>query len=104
MYIFEPISPEDILRHLARSCRFRRLEKNMSQKVLSQVSGVPLSTIQRFEHSHEISLSSFVKVARALGYAPDLMELIKKPKYSSLDDMVRINKNKHRKRGTDAGD
>ena len=101
MYIFEPISTEDILYRLSDNCRSRRLEKNMSQKTLSKTSGVPLSTVQRFEHTGEISLSSFVKIARVLGYAEDMMQLIGKPKYSSLNEMVSINKNKSRKRGTD---
>ena len=101
MYIFEPISTEDILKRLSGNCRLRRLERNMSQKTLSQTSGVPLSTIQRFEHTGEISLVSFVKIVRVLGYAEEMMELIGKPKYSSLDEMVRINKNRSRKRGTD---
>ena len=103
MYIFEPISTEDILKRLSGNCRLRRLEKNMSQKSLSETSGVPLSTIQRFEHTGEISLASFAKIVRVLGYAEDMMGLIGKPKYASLDEMVKINKNKGRKRGTDEG-
>ncbi|GAB6975237.1 hypothetical protein [Prevotella falsenii] len=103
MYIFEPISTEDILKRLSSNCRLRRLEKNMSQKTLSQTSGVPLSIIQRFEHTGEISLSGFVKIVCVPGYAEDMMELIGKPKYNSIDEMVRINKNKSRKRGTDEG-
>ncbi|KXB79191.1 toxin-antitoxin system, antitoxin component, Xre family [Prevotella sp. DNF00663] len=101
MYVFEPISSDDIQRRLSECCRLRRLEKNMSQKALSDLSGVPLSTIQRFEHTGEISLGSFVKIGRALGYAQELMEVMSKPKYNSLDEMVKINKNKSRKRGTD---
>ena len=38
----------------------------------------------------EVSLASFVKIVRVLGYAEDMMELIGKPRYSSLDEMVRI--------------
>ena len=101
MYIFEPISSSDIQQRLSENCRSRRLEKNISQKSLSQICGVPLSTLQRFEHTGEISLSSFLKIARALGYAQDFMEVMDKPKYESIDAMVRINKNKNRKRGTD---
>lgn len=101
MYIFEPISATDIQRRLSENCRARRLEKNISQKSLSKASGVPLSTLQRFEHTGEISLAGFVKIARALGYAKDLMEVINTPKYDSIDDMIRINTNKRRKRGTD---
>lgn len=66
----------------------------MSQKLLSKTSGVPLSTIQRFEHTGEISLVSFVKITRVLGDVEDMMELIGKPKYTSLDEMIKINKNK----------
>ncbi|WP_424043354.1 helix-turn-helix domain-containing protein [Prevotella denticola] len=84
------ISTEDILKQLSRNCRLRRLEKNLSQKSLSKTSGVPLPTIQRFEHTGEVSLASFVKIVRVLGYAEDMMELIGKPRYSSLDEMVRI--------------
>ncbi|MDO5016994.1 MAG: helix-turn-helix transcriptional regulator [Porphyromonas sp.] len=101
MYIFEPISASDIQKKLSANCRARRLEKNMSQKMLSVVSGVPLSTVQRFEHIGEISLASFVKIGRALGYAEELTALMDQPKYDTIDDMVRINKNKERKRGTD---
>ena len=41
-------------------------------------------------HTGEVSLASFVKIVRVLGYAEDMMELIGKPRYSSLDEMVRI--------------
>ena len=104
MYLFEPISTRDIKKRLSGNCKLRRLEKNMSQKTLAETSGVPLSTIQRFEHTGEISLSGFAKIGRALGYAKELMEIMDKPKYQSLDDMVKINKNKNRKRGTDERD
>lgn len=103
MYLFEPISVQDVLKRLSSNCRSRRLEKNMSQRTLSETSGIPLSTIQRFEHTGEISLRGFVSLARALGYASDMMELMSKPKYKSLDEMIDINKNKSRKRGTDEG-
>lgn len=100
MYLFEPITTKDILDRLSSNCRSRRLEKNISQKSLSDTSGVPLSTIQRFEHTGEISLRSFASIVRALGYAEDIMELMSKPKYKSLDEMIAINKNKTRQRGT----
>lgn len=38
MYIFEPISTEDILKRLSVNCRLRRLEKNISQKSLYETS------------------------------------------------------------------
>ena len=58
----------------------------MSQKELSVTSGAPLSSIQRFEHTGEVSLSSFAKIVRFLGYAKELMEVISKPKYQSIEE------------------
>jgi len=50
----------------------------------------PYSDLSILEHTGEVSLASFVKIVRVLGYAEDMMELIGKPRYSSLDEMVRI--------------
>ena len=49
--------------------RFRRVRKakGISIKELSEKSGVPNSTVRRFEHSGEISFVSLVKLASAMG-------------------------------------
>lgn len=99
-YEFNPISWRDIQNALSSNCRSRRLEKNISLKGLSKDTTVPVSTIQRFERTGEISLKSFIKLAIGLGYAKELFSFMDKPKYSSLDEMIKINKNKGRKRGT----
>lgn len=63
------------------------------------MSGVPASTIQRFELKHVISLESYVRLAKALGYSEEMMQLLSEPKYDTMEELLEINKNKTRKRG-----
>jgi len=51
------------MQRLAENLKARRLEKKISTKSLSEMSGVPASSIQRFELKHSISLESYVKLA-----------------------------------------
>ena len=63
------------------------------------MSGVPASTIQRFELKHVISLESYVRLAKTLGYSEEMMQLLAEPKYDTIEELLEINKNKTRKRG-----
>ena len=63
------------------------------------MSGVPASTIQRFELKHAISLESYVRLAKALGYSEEMMQLLAEPKYNTIEELLEINKNKTRKCG-----
>lgn len=61
------------------------------------MSGVPASSIQRFELKHSISLESYVRIAKVLGYSEEIMGLLSSPKYDTMEELLEINKN--RKRG-----
>lgn len=87
------------MKRMADNLKARRLEKKLSTKSLSDMSGVPASTIQRFELKHSISLESYVKLAKALGYTEEVMQLLSEPKYDTMKELLEINKNKTRKRG-----
>ena len=87
------------MQRMADNLKARRLEKKLSTKSLSAMSGVPASTIQRFELKHSISLESYVKLAKALGYTEEVMQLLSEPKYDTMEELLEINKNKTRKRG-----
>jgi len=100
MYNFDFETPADILKILAQNIQKRRLEKGFSRKTLSEMSGVPTPTIAQFEQKHTISLGSYVALAKALGYADDIKELLSKPIYNTMEELDIINKNKNRKRGT----
>lgn len=98
-YIFDPYPLQITMQRLAENLRARRLERKLSTKSLSAMSGVPASSIQRFELKHSISLESYVKLAKALGYSEELMQLLAEPKYDTMEELLEINKNKNRKRG-----
>ena len=98
-YTFDPYPFQITMQRLAENLKARRLERKLSTKSLAAMSGVPASSIQRFELKHSISLESYVKLAKALGYSEELMQLLAEPKYDTMEELLEINKNKNRKRG-----
>lgn len=98
-YVFDPYPLQVTMQRLADNLKTRRLEKKLSTKSLAEMSGVPASTIQRFELKHAISLESYVKLAKALGHAEEIMQLLSEPKYDTMEELLEINKNRTRKRG-----
>ena len=98
-YIFDPYPLQVTMQRLAENLKTRRLEKKLSTKSLAEMSGVPASSIQRFELKHAISLESYVKLAKALGYSEEIMQLLAEPKYDTMEELLEINKNRTRKRG-----
>ena len=98
-YVFDPYPLSVTMQRLAENLKARRLEKKLSTRSLSEMSGVPASSIQRFELKHSISLESYVKLAKALGYTEEVMQLLSEPKYDTMKELLEINKNKTRKRG-----
>jgi len=99
LYNFDVETTDDIMKILSQNLRKRRLEKGLSRNVLSKMSGVPGPTIAKFEQNHSISLSSYVALAKALGYTKEIKELLSQPLYNTMEELDRINKNKGRKRG-----
>ena len=98
-YIFDPYPLQVTMQRLAENLKARRLEKKLSTKSLAEMSGVPASSIQRFELKHSISLESYVKLAKALGYSEEIMQMLAEPKYDTMEELIEINKNRTRKRG-----
>lgn len=98
-YVFDPYPLQVTMQRLAENLKARRLERKLSTKSLSAMSGVPASSIQRFELKHSISLESYVKLAKVLGYSEELMQLLAEPKYDTMEELLEINKNRNRKRG-----
>ena len=98
-YVYDPYPLQVTMQRLAENLKTRRLEKKISTKSLAEMSGVPASSIQRFELKHAISLESYVKLAKALGYSEEMMQLLAEPKYDTMEELLEINKNRKRKRG-----
>lgn len=100
LYNFDMDSVEDLLKIMAGNLQKRRLEKGLSRNTLSEMSGVPSATIAKFEQKYTISLNSYVSLAKALGYAQEVKNLLSMPQYHTMEELDIINKNKERKRGS----
>lgn len=81
-------SPDELNRDIAKRMQARRKEKKISQVKLSEYSDVSLGSIKRFERTGDISLSSLVKIAYALGYEDDFESLFSKKGYSSIQEVI----------------
>lgn len=64
----------------------KRKQMKLSQRQLSQKSGVTYSSIRRFETTGEISLSSLLKIAHALDALKDFESIFKGQAIASLKD------------------
>lgn len=89
---------EDIIVQVAENFRRRRVEKNITRQRISELSGVPLSTVARFEQKGLISFESLVKLAMALGYTAEVKSLFGSPKFKTMKELDLINKKSKSKR------
>ena len=80
------ITEKSTIDNLKERFKARRKERKLSQKVLSQSSGVAYASIRRFEQTGEISLRSLVKLANAIGCLSDFEELFKHEIITSVKD------------------
>lgn len=81
---------EDIAQEVAGSFRKRRVEKNITRRQISDKSGVPLSSVARFEQKGLIAFESLVKLAMALGYTAEVRSLFGAPKFSTMAELDQI--------------
>lgn len=81
-------SPNEIMRNIATRIRAIRKRRKISQKKLSEKSGVSLGSVKRFESTGEISLISLVKVAIALDIAEDLETLFAEVPFLSIEELM----------------
>ena len=74
--------------------RFRRvrISRKVTLKELSERSGVPYSTIRRFESTGEISFVALVKIASALGEDQEITGLFAEPVPQSIEEVIRGNR------------
>ena len=91
-------TPESVSRIIADDFKRRRIEKNMTRRDVAMESKVPLATITRFEQQGLISLTSLIRLAMAMGYVAELKTIFAKPKYSTMDELLQVNRNQGKKR------
>jgi transcriptional regulator with XRE-family HTH domain len=95
-------TPSDIQKQLSSDVKRTRLEvKGWKRNTLAERSGVPYSTIKKFESSGEISLRQLLMLIHALGLLDRFNELLKaESEGMRLDDYIIQSKKKHRVRGS----
>lgn len=91
---------EAILRGIAERVKDRRLERNITQKAFAKRAGVGYDAYRKFENTGEITLLNLVLCAIALDDVEGLMELFSNKRYQSINDMIKNQGVKKRKRGS----
>ncbi|MDE6011789.1 MAG: helix-turn-helix transcriptional regulator [Prevotella sp.] len=89
---------DDIAKEIADDFRKRRIEKNLTRDVVAEMSGVAVSNIIRFEQKGLISLKNLIDIAMALGYTSEIKSLFAQPKYSTMEELTQIRKNRNKKK------
>ena len=96
------ISLSKVQRKIVENIRDRRLQMELTQEGLSERSGVPLSTLRKFEQKGVISLDSFLKILSVVGGLDEIIEALK-PKqqhFKSIDEVLKSEEKNSRKRGS----
>ena len=82
----EVLTEQSVVNGIVERMKKRRKQMKISQRQLSQKSGVAYSSLRRFETTGEISLSSLLKIAHALDALKDFESIFKGQAITSLKD------------------
>lgn len=85
-------TPEEINQNLAKRLKNLRKRKHISQKELSNRTGVSYGSIKRFECSGNISLLSLTKIAMELNCADEIKNLFTHVAYRNIQEVINENK------------
>ena len=93
-------APEAILHGIAQRVREKRLGQNLTQKAFAKRAGVGYDAYRRFEQTREITLHNLLLCAFVLDDIADFSELFTKKSYQSMDELLKTQEVKKRKRGS----
>ena len=95
-------TPQEVQRELAGRFRARRLSMDLSQEGLAQRSGVPWSSLKRFERTGLISLGSLLRLALVLDCLDDFEKVCgdegREFGAKSLDEILAASKTRRKGR------
>jgi len=80
-------TPRSFQEDLAERFRHLRLFRNLKRATIAKMSGVPESSIKRFETSGEISLRSLLQLAHVLNALDEFDSLFCLPEAASLKEI-----------------
>ena len=95
------ISSSKAQKKLVENVRERRLQMELTQEGLAERSGVPLSTLRKFEQKGSISLESFLKLLSVIGGLEEVINALKpnKPNFKSIDEVLKADEEITKKKG-----
>jgi transcriptional regulator with XRE-family HTH domain len=93
-------SDRAVLAELGERLRAVRLARNLSQQKLAEEAGVGRMTVQRLEEGGSTSLTSLIRILRALGELDGLARLLPPPGPSPLEEARRQGKRRQRARSS----
>ena len=85
-------TPMEMAMDAAKRFRRVRTSKKVTMKELSGRSGVPYSTIRRFESTGEISFVALIKIASALGEDQEITGLFADTVPQTIEEVIRGNR------------
>ena len=88
MIVLDRQTPKEIQMQIAQNVRVVRKRRKISQKALSEKSGVSLGSVKRFETSGEISLHALIKLAIALDMDDALIHLFEDTPFLSIEEII----------------
>jgi len=92
------LAPEGVLRQVAERAKARRIAAALTQKDLSERSGVKIDSLRRFERTGRVSFESLVKIALVLGALDDFTKLFPEPEFRSISEVLGNQRRRQRVR------
>ncbi|MDD7113958.1 MAG: helix-turn-helix domain-containing protein [Lachnospiraceae bacterium] len=83
---------EELNQKLAQRVRNIRKRRSISQKRLSEMSGVSYGSVKRFETTGQISLLSLTRIAMALDMAEEMRNLFTNIPYRNIEEVINERK------------
>jgi transcriptional regulator with XRE-family HTH domain len=91
---------DTVLRRIAERVKEKRLERNLTQKAFAKRAGVGYDAYRAFENTGETTFRNLVLYAIVLDDVESIAELFVKKSYRNIDELLKVEKVKKRKRGS----
>ena len=85
-------TPYEMAEETAKRFRRLRTSKRVTMRELSERSGVPYSTVRRFEKTGEVSFLALVKLTSALGEDRQITRLFSDVVPQTIEEVIRGNR------------
>ncbi|OGT63918.1 MAG: DNA-binding protein [Gammaproteobacteria bacterium RIFCSPHIGHO2_12_FULL_45_9] len=93
------MTPQELLKTIAAKAKAKRLSLDLSQRTLSERSGVSYGVLKKFERTGQISLESLLKLALSLGSLSDFEHVFTHRNPMEATSLAELMEDTTRKRG-----